>query len=125
MSDEGDEKVKRLPVRFKAPPGDDAPHLSVVGPFDGGCNHKNHFVGGRLRQITYAIRDGETEVECGGCGVKLDPMWVLRQIAAAESQWNMHRERYNAEMARLSERKATRCEHCQRMTRISRTKARA
>ena len=74
--------------------------------------------------VTYAIRKGETEVECSNCATKLDPMWVLTQIAHKESHWNRSRERYQEEMQRLNERSRTKCQNCGHITKISRAKAR-
>lgn len=122
--------VTRLPIAFKSPPGEDAPALKVVDPYDSrhGCNHKYFYVstGGlssRLQHVTYRIRDGETDVECGNCGTRLDPMWVLRQFAAKESEYVRKRQHAQEEMARLRERERTECQHCGKMTKISRTKA--
>lgn len=126
MSD--DDKVKPIGIRFKAPPGADAPMLKMVDKYSGGaCNHRNHFVDGggafgrQLVDVQYLIRDGETEVECGGCGAKLDPMWVLQLLAHKETQWERTRQRYHEEMQRLAKRSRTTCEHCGKMTAISRS----
>ncbi|WP_293862386.1 hypothetical protein [uncultured Alsobacter sp.] len=123
MTDEADDKVKRLPVRFRTPRADDnAPTLHIVETWDrSACNHKYRFEGGKMRDATYAIRDGETEVECGLCGTRLDPMFVLRRLATDETQWRRSAERYADEMRRLSARSRTKCEHCGEMTRISRS----
>ncbi|MFG1302659.1 hypothetical protein V5F34_00770 [Xanthobacter autotrophicus] len=109
---ETDEKVARLGVKFKAPPAADGQVLRLVDKYDSAaCNH--HFV-------HYLIREGETEVECGNCGTRLDPMFVLKKLAHKESNWNRTREVYQEEMARLKERQRTTCQHCGKMTRISR-----
>lgn len=123
--------VTPIPVAFKRPPGDDAPILHVVGRFDSrdGCNHM-HYHGqtadGRytIRQVQYRFREGETDVECGQCSTRLDPMWVLQQLAARESEYNRRRAVAQDEMERLSGRSRTRCEKCGHMTRISRTRPR-
>jgi predicted nucleic acid-binding Zn ribbon protein len=111
MSDD-DDKVKRLPVRFKKPVVEEGRTLQVVHYEHDKCRHD--------LKVTYLIREGETEVECSGCGTKLDPMWVLRKLAAHDSQYYRARERYQEEMKRLNERSRTKCEHCGHMTRISR-----
>lgn len=120
MSD--DDKVTKLPVKFKAPPSDDGPMLQIVDARwgDKGCNHSSSFVNGKMISAKYLIREGETEVECSLCETKLDPMFVLRKLAHEETKWERSRKIYHEEMARLKERKATKCEHCNRMTRISR-----
>ncbi len=114
-----DEKVTPLPVRFKKRP-DGSTILQIVDPFvTGGCGHIYFERDGEWRQVTYIVRPGETEVECGSCGTKLDPMWVLKQLAGRESNWNRSRQHYREEMARLRARQKTKCEHCGQMTRIS------
>jgi hypothetical protein len=125
-----DDKIKRLPVRFKKPPGEDVRTLKLVDSSRsrGECNHKwfvrsSDGLNGRMINVTYLIREGETEVECGNCHAKLDPMWVLRRLAGKETQWENAKYRYHEEMQRLSERSITQCDHCGKMTRISRAKA--
>lgn len=132
MADPPDsEVVTRLPVAFRDAPGEDAPCLHVVNSSDSrlGCNHqwayRNDGSGNRMVSATYRIRQGETEVECGLCSGKLDPMWVLQQLARNESRWLQNRLRAQEEQKRLSERERTKCEHCKQMTRISRAKPRA
>jgi hypothetical protein len=119
-----DDKVRPLPVRFKKPPQEEGRSIKVVDTSfsKDQCGHIWRWHNYQLVNVTYLIRDGETEVECGECGTKLEPMWVLRQLANKESQWHRTRERYNEEMKRLSERSKTKCEACGFMTPISRTK---
>lgn len=117
MSEEVEDKVVKLGVRFKSPPGEDAPILKIVSDWQT-CNHR-HWPG-TLRPVTYNIRDGETEVECGCCGVRLDPMFVLKTLAGRESEYAQNSKRAMEVMNRLNERTRTKCEHCDRMTRISR-----
>lgn len=117
-----DDKVRKLGVKFKNPPGDDEPELKLVLGMQGQCNHLWRIEGARTRHAQYLLRDGETEVECGFCGTRLDPMFVLQKLAREESQWSRHRQQYLDELKRLNERKRTKCEHCNRMTTISRSK---
>jgi hypothetical protein len=124
MSD--DDKIKRLPVRFKQPVNEAGRTLKIVdNRFSRDeCDHI-HLAGQWHQPVTYLIRKGETEVECGGCGTKLDPMFVLTLMAHAETDWLRTRELYIEEMKRLDGRKATKCERCGHMTRISRAKAKS
>lgn len=120
---DSEDKIKKLNVRFKAPPSEDQPTLQVVDR--GGCDHRSIYVnsgglGGRFVDVQYKIRDGETEVECGNCGTRLDPMWVLKILARREHGWHQKREVANEEMKRLEQRTSTKCRHCGKMTRISR-----
>ena len=108
-----DDNVKKLPVRFKGPlPEDRTVMLAWEAGKSGGCQHTmtQYIVGGV----------GETEVECGRCGAKLNPMWVLMEIATADRRYQEAAARHKDEMRRLSERTRTKCEHCKQMTRISR-----
>lgn len=117
-----DDNVKTLPVKFKAPPAVDSPMLKVIeGYGSDGCNHRYRWDDGlgRMVDATYYLREGETEVECGFCHTRLDPMFVLRLLAREETQWLRTRRAYIDEMKRLNERRRTRCNHCGRMTRIS------
>lgn len=116
------ENVKTLPIKFKAHPKTEEPMLQVVETSwtKGECNHSYRIEGGRSKPANYLIRQGETEVECGLCGTRLDPMFVLMKLAREESQWNRTREQYQEEMKRLRERSRTKCQHCGGMTRISR-----
>jgi hypothetical protein len=121
-----DDKIRRLPVRFKEPVNESGRTLKIVETRFSReeCDHV-HLAGKWNQSVTYLIRKGETEVECGGCGTKLDPMFVLTLMANAETDWLRSRELYIEEMKRLSERKATKCERCGHMTRISRAKAKS
>lgn len=115
-----DDKIKPLPVKFKAPPSPDEPMLKVVRYEPDGCNHAWEYRGGKMVNANYLIREGEMEVECGLCGTRLDPMFVLRRLANEETQWERTRQNYKEEMKRLNERSRTKCDHCGKMTRISR-----
>ena len=115
-----DDKITPLPVKFKSPPGDDDPMLKVVHSYANACNHRHRWDGEKLKHVSYLIREGETEVECGACGTKLDPMFVLRLLANEETKWHKNARNYQDAMKRLSDRERTKCDHCGKMTRISR-----
>lgn len=125
MSD--DDKVTRLPVGFKKPPQDDARMLKIVDRYAARdvCDHRHVWRGHTSVSVTYLIREGETEVECGNCGTKLEPMWVLSRLAHEETAFDHKRKVAAEEMRRLHERSRTQCQHCGQMTRISRAKARS
>jgi hypothetical protein len=118
-----DDNVSRIPVRFKTPPEGEPPFLKVVdrwGDRDG-CDHRSYYVEGRgYVPVTYYLRDGETEIECGRCHTRLDPMFVLRVMASEETSWSRSRKNYIEEMQRLRDRRRTKCQHCGKMTEISR-----
>lgn len=104
-----DDKVTRLPIRFKdAVP----PERTLVFPYEVGkgsvCLHEK-----------FIVDKEKAEVECGGCGEKLNPMWVLVQLCGRDRRFHEGHRRYHEEMKRLSERSRTKCHHCGQMTRIS------
>src|SRR4051794_33495324 len=98
-----DDKVTKLPIRFKNPLPSDR---SIMRLWEAGerqsCDH--------LR-ATYLIGDGEAEVTCGRCKEKLDPMWVLHQLATQDRRMAEAAETYQAEQQRLAERKRTKCQN--------------
>lgn len=107
-----DDNVKKLPVRFKNPLPEDR---TLLHPWEvqkgGGCCHF---------MAPYIVDEKLAEVECGRCGAKLNPMWVLSQLAIHDRRYEEGQKRYQEEMKRLSERERTKCESCGKMTRISR-----
>jgi hypothetical protein len=116
-----DDNITPIGIKFKTPPDDDPPMLTVVGQWGkDSCNHRTFYQDGHTYPVTYSLREGETEVECGHCKTRLDPMFVLRLLAHEETQWLRNRQRYIDEMKRLHERSRTKCWHCGQMTEISR-----
>jgi hypothetical protein len=107
MADDEDSKVTPLPVRFKKQ--DAEPRILLVEPSK--CLHMRG---------PYKIDDSLAEVTCGECGDKLNPIWVLKRMAAKDSVFQQSARRYQDEMKRLEERSRTKCEYCGQMTRISR-----
>lgn len=73
------------------------------------CMHRRFTVDERLGQV-----------ECRDCKEKLNPMFALLSLCRQEGRyWELH-ARYQDELARLAARSKTKCEHCDKMTRISR-----
>jgi len=73
-----DEKVKRLPVRFKTALGE---KRTLFSPYEVGkpsaCTHRN-----------FLVDERSAVVECGQCGEKLNPMWVLQQLARDDARFH-------------------------------------
>jgi hypothetical protein len=122
MHNDQGENIKRLPVRFRSPSPHDGLSLKVIASSDvDACDHHAVMLDGRLVEVTYLLREGETEVECSHCATRLEPMWVLNQMAQRESRYRRTVERCHEALNRLAERSKTRCECCGQMTSISRS----
>lgn len=102
-----DKKVTRLPVDNKRK--GNGPFLVGEEPLE--CRHTGKF------KISLA----KETCKCMDCGELLSPMFVLSRLMHRESQWIRNRERYDDEMKRLDARSRTRCRHCGKMTKISRS----
>lgn len=106
---EDDDKIAKLPIRFKNPL---PPERTLVFPYEVGkssrCQHE-HFV----------VDSEKAEVECGACGEKLNPMWVLQRLTSRDHRFHEAHHQYAEQMKRLSERSVTKCRNCGKMTRIS------
>lgn len=105
-----DDKPVRLPVRFRKPEPEDRVIVGMREVQAMACNHLF---------ATYVIDEAAAEVECGRCKAKLNAMWVLNRLANEDRRYVESQARYQQENARLSARQKTKCEHCDKMTRIS------
>lgn len=104
------DNVTKIPVKFKDV-GKSGQMLEIKHHTD--CSH---FV----RPQSFLVDRDRVEVECGKCGQLLNPMAVLSWMAVEETGWHRVGKQYQNEMRRLDERSRTKCEHCDKMTRISR-----
>jgi hypothetical protein len=66
----------------KTPKPTDQRGLRLVRYQHGACNHTT---------CTYVVDERLAEVQCGDCGAKLEPVWVLRQLCEKEARWNERR----------------------------------
>jgi len=98
------DNVMDIGVRFKSEPDDDQ-IFEVVR--DRECHHQ------------YRIDIESDTVYCAKCPKTFNPMAVLLEFARQEERWRLARESYQDEMTRLRKRKKTKCDHCGRMTSIS------
>ena len=71
------------------------------------CHHK------------YVINPEANTVYCPKCDKELNPVAVLVDLAKKESRYMQHAYTYKNEMMRLEKRSKTKCQHCGKMTRIS------
>ena len=106
-----DDNITKLPVKFKNPLPEER---TVVGLWEVGkgasCSHTF---------TTYVVDDALAEVECGKCGAKLNPMWVLCRLAVDDRRMEASQKRYEEGLRRLGSRSRTKCLHCGKMTPIS------
>lgn len=100
-----DDKITQLPVKHRKPAVDPNASLQVVYSY--ACQHGNFLVDEKLG-----------EVECGICKAKLNPIWVLAQIAMVESQLSTRWASLKAEIELMKPRLKTKCDHCGKLTPI-------
>jgi hypothetical protein len=105
-----EEKGELLYLPVKRKDGDVKRVLTVAYPSYGECQHKRFTIDEKLSQV-----------ECRDCGVVLNPMYALLQLAREENRYHELHARYQSELKRLAERSRTKCEHCNKMTRITRS----
>lgn len=84
--------------------------LRLVRYSHGTCNHSTS---------TYIVDERLAEVQCGDCGAKLEPVWVLRSLCEKEARWNQRRTEFLELQAETRDRTRTRCQHCDQMTNIN------
>ncbi|MFA7333371.1 MAG: hypothetical protein WC130_03660 [Kiritimatiellia bacterium] len=104
-----DDKIIPLGVTFKKP-DDGEKMLSLVTYSPGEC-----------REHSYLIDPQADTVTCKNCPKVFNPMAVLVDLCRKESRWMNSYRQYHDEMKRLDQRQRTKCEHCDKMTRISRS----
>ena len=108
MSDDGD-NVFKLPVTKR--PINDAPIRTVLTTGSKKCPHAHVEVDEKLG-----------EVECSDCKAKLNPMWVLGELARKykERLGNYRQLVVQSRIIsqRLEQKQRCKCEHCGRLTRI-------
>ena len=102
MEFENDPNVTVLPVKKREPLEN---VLSVVHSYK--CRHPHFEVDEKLAEVT-----------CRACGEKMNPMWVLIQIAHDERRLTDRLLSLRTECRLLEGRVRTKCQHCKKMTRI-------
>ncbi len=105
------DNVRKLPIKFKGPLPDER---TLLLPYEVGKSKCLHYPG------RFIIDTSLAEVTCGDCNEKLNPMWVLGQLAGRDRKFAEAHDTYHEQMKRLDERTRTKCENCGKMTRISR-----
>ena len=100
-----DKKVTKLPLKTRSD------GLFLVGPPAIKCGHYGPFV----------VDQDADKCTCKNCGSVVSPMFVLNRMMSKESMWRSSREAYQEQMARLYKRSRTKCQHCDKITRTSKS----
>lgn len=74
----------------------------------------------KCRHPRFAVDESMNEVECSACGVLLNPIWVLGQLANQESALAVRRTKLKALVRKLSDRLKYKCRSCGKMNDMSR-----
>lgn len=101
------ENILKLPVKPREPVGE---RFLVDVPYTK-CKHWNG---------PFEVDVDGGKCKCLKCGEEVTPLFVLEQLMQQESRWMRTREAYFDEQKRLAERSRTKCQHCEKLTRISR-----
>ena len=101
-------KIKQIPIRNKRQGEKDL--FLVAKPYDR-CKHYNG---------PFEVDEEGGKCICKACGEEVTAIFVLKRLMRDESRWMESHAKYHDQMKRLSERSRTKCDHCGKMTRISR-----
>lgn len=102
---------------------DNVTHLPIKPKIDSGrvLEVVREYQYGKCRHVRFEVDKALAQVTCRDCKERLDPIFALLQLADQETKFHNLHERYQDEMTRLGNRQKTKCQHCQKMTRISPT----
>lgn len=106
--DNSQTNILELPVKPR-PAADEGAMLQPV-PYDK-CQHTF---------TSFEVDVDAGKCRCKKCNEEVSPMFVLEQLMKAESRWMRTLDTYKDSMKRLAERSRTKCDHCGKMTGISR-----
>jgi ribosomal protein S27E len=73
----------------------------------------------KCRHNKYIVGHGLAYVECGLCGEKLEPMWVLGQMCSSQNRLVMHLDELVKDAEKAKGKNRCKCEKCGQMTRIT------
>jgi len=65
------------------------------------------------------IYEDLSQVECGKCGEKLNPIWILSRWAKEETLLARRIKEINEVQAKLDAKIRTKCEHCGKFTKVN------
>jgi DNA-directed RNA polymerase subunit RPC12/RpoP len=102
--------ITKLPVAFRDRMPDERTLVQMHEvPGAARCNHLF---------AQYLVDPAAAEVECQRCGEKLNPMWVLHQLATSDRRMSESQAAAKAMRERLEEKRRAKCQHCGRLTRV-------
>lgn len=76
---------------------------------------------GACQHSSFRFNDKEETVSCNDCGVRLNPMYVIKALHSQETRWHLASRRNQTELKQLKECRQTACEHCGKTTKITLT----
>lgn len=97
--------ITELPVKKRPSTLEPNAPLEVVHSYK--CQHGS-----------FQIDEKAAEVTCGHCKEKLNPIWVLMQIATNDRVLRDHWSSMKAELELMKPKTQTKCKHCQKLTPI-------
>lgn len=102
-----DDNVRYLPIKRGART-DTGQILQLVQPRFDQCQHTRFKIDSRLEKVT-----------CRDCGESVSPLYALESMSRTESEFRRLIQRYQDEKAKHEQRSRCKCQHCGKMTRIS------
>lgn len=88
-------------------------------PTDRDAILKENRFGRRCQHNKFLVDEQLGTVECGICGEKLNPIWVLRQLCGEETRYFRRLEFLKGEADKAEAKNRCKCEKCGQMTRIA------
>lgn len=79
---------------------------------------KENRFGRRCQHNKFIVDEQLGEVECGICGDKLNPIWVLRHLCGEEARYYQRLSFLREEAEKAKAKNRCKCEKCGQMTRI-------
>ena len=80
-----------------------------------------HKVNFNCQHNKYLVSPEISYVECALCGEKLNPVWVISQLAQRENRANMRLAYLESLCEKADKKNSCKCEHCGKMTAIQRS----
>ncbi len=103
-----DDKILRLRPPSTKRGADTDKTLQIVRDFS--CRHR-----------WFVVDETKNEVECGECGERLNPIWVLEQFAIKETALACTRDRLARKVDELKGRTRYKCGSCGQMNNLTET----